>query len=68
MDDMQMWAQFISAVGFPIVASCGMFYLYNKTITDITSTLSLMNKTLQDICHRLEYSGNDTERESSPDR
>lgn len=68
MDDMQMLAQFISSVGFPIAASCAMFYLYNKTITEITSTLSLMNQTLQDICHRLEKSGNDTERESSPDR
>lgn len=54
MDQMQGWAQFISSVGFPIVASCGMFYLYNKTITDITSTLQLMNHTLQEIIHRLE--------------
>jgi hypothetical protein len=59
---MNEWAQFISSVGFPIAASCGMFYLYNKTISEITSTLSLMNQTLQDICHKLERSkDNDTE-------
>lgn len=59
MGDPQEWAQFISSVGFPIVASCGMFYLYNKTITDITSTLQLMNHTLQEIIHRLEVTEND---------
>lgn len=59
MDQMQGWAQFISSVGFPIVASCGMFYLYNKTITDITSTLQLMNHTLQEIIHRLETADDD---------
>ena len=52
--DMQEWAQFISSVGFPIVACCGMFYLYNKTISEITTTLSLMNKTLNDLANRLE--------------
>ncbi len=59
---MNEWAQFISSVGFPIAASCGMFYLYNKTISEITSTLNLMNQTLQDICHKLERGyANDTE-------
>lgn len=61
MDQMQGWAQFISSVGFPIVASCGMFYLYNKTITDITSTLQLMNHTLQEIIHRLESADGNSE-------
>ena len=41
--------QGISTVGFPIVASVGMFYLYNKTITSLTETLSIMNVTLQDL-------------------
>ena len=54
MGDPNQWAQFISSIGFPIAASCGMFYLYNKTISDITSTLNLMNHTLQEIIHRLE--------------
>lgn len=39
--------QAIGSVGFPIVASIGMFYLYNKTITELTSTLTRMDKTLE---------------------
>lgn len=38
--------QAIGSVGFPIVASIGMFYLYNKTITELTGTLTRMDKTL----------------------
>lgn len=43
------FAQFISSVGFPIAASVGMFYLYNKTITGLTETLTSMNHTLLDL-------------------
>ena len=39
--------QAIGSVGFPIVASIGMFYLYNKTVTELTSTLTRMDKTLE---------------------
>lgn len=39
----------ISSVGFPIVAACGMFYLYDNTIKNITNTLSLINQTLGDV-------------------
>ena len=41
--------QAISTVGFPIMASVGMFYLYNKTITTLTETLTTMNVVLQEI-------------------
>lgn len=51
----------IGAVGFPIVACIGLFYLYDKTIKDIvnaldnvTNTLSVVNKTLDSINERLE--------------
>lgn len=30
----------IGSLGFPIVACVGMFYLYNRTLKDFTSTLS----------------------------
>ena len=30
----------ISSLGFPIVACVGMFYLYNRTLKDFTSTLN----------------------------
>lgn len=41
--------QMISTVGFPIAASVGMFYLYNKTVTSLTETLTSMNHTLSDL-------------------
>lgn len=30
----------IGSLGFPIVACMGMFYLYNRTLKDFTSTLN----------------------------
>ena len=51
----------IGSVGFPIVACCGLFYLYDKTIKDIVNaldnvnqTLTQVNSTLDKITHRLE--------------
>lgn len=46
--------QAIGSVGFPIVACCGMFYLYNKTITELTSTLSKIETTLDIVIKRIE--------------
>lgn len=42
-------ATLISTVGFPIAACIGMFYLYNKTITGLTETLTSMNHILVDL-------------------
>ena len=42
-------AQLVSTVGFPVAASIGMFYLYNKTITELTETLTSMNHTLTNL-------------------
>lgn len=36
----------IGSVGFPIVACCGLFYLYDKTIKEITASLNKINSTL----------------------
>ena len=47
------FSQFISSVGFPIAASVAMFYLYNKTITELTETLTSMNHTLTDLKNEL---------------
>ena len=51
----------IGSVGFPIVACCGLFYLYDKTIKEIvnaldnvTTTLDNVNKTLGHINEELE--------------
>ena len=46
--------QAISTVGFPIMASVGMFYLYNKTITTLTEMLTTMNVVLQDIKQQID--------------
>lgn len=39
--------QAIGSVGFPIVACCGMFYLYNETITKIVNALDVLNKSIE---------------------
>lgn len=44
----------ISTVGFPIVACCGLFYLYNKTLTRLTATLEKVDKTLDKMSDRID--------------
>lgn len=44
----------IGSVGFPIVACCGLFYLYDKTIKDLTITLTKIDSTLAGIKSMLE--------------
>ena len=39
----------IGSVGFPIVACCALFYLYDKTITKLTTTLEKVDKTLDKV-------------------
>lgn len=39
--------QAIGSVGFPIVACCAMFYLYNKIMGDLTTTLTKIDTTLE---------------------
>lgn len=46
--------QAVGSVGFPIVACCGLFYLYNETITKITNTLDLLNKSVEMLAKELE--------------
>ena len=41
--------QAIGSVGFPIVACCALFYLYDKTITKLTNTLEKVDKTLDKV-------------------
>lgn len=51
----------IGSVGFPIVACCAMFYLYDKTITKLTTTLETMDKTLDKILDKLDMGKDDAE-------
>lgn len=43
----------ISTVGFPIVACCVMFYLYDKTLREVIVTLKELSTTLQLISKTL---------------
>ena len=59
--DVQELVNAVGSVGFPIVACCGLFYLYDKTIKDIVNaldnvnqTLTQVNSTLDKITRRLE--------------
>lgn len=45
--------QAISTVGFPIVACGAMFYFYDRTIKDLTITLTKIDTTLDGIAKRL---------------
>ena len=46
--------QAIGSVGFPIVACCAMFYLYDKTVTKLTSTLERIDNTLDRVLNKLD--------------
>lgn len=59
--EVQEFVNAVGSVGFPIVACCGLFYLYDKTIKDIVNaldnvnqTLTQVNSTLDKITRRLE--------------
>ena len=63
--DVQEIISAIGSVGFPIVACCGLFYLYDKTIKDIVNALDNVNQTLvqvntmlDKIMHRLGNNDN----------
>lgn len=52
--DVTQIASVISTVGFPIAACVGLFYLYDRTIKDLTVTLAEVAKTLENINTRLD--------------
>ena len=51
--------QAISSVGFPIVACIGLFYLYDKTIKELTNAINKIDNTLQQVMSELERMQND---------
>lgn len=53
MMDFNVILQAIGSVGFPIVACCALFYLYDKTITKLTSTLDKVDKTLEKVLEQV---------------
>lgn len=46
--------QMIGSVGFPIVAACAMFYLYDNTIRELTTTINKIDATLDHIMRHIE--------------
>lgn len=46
--------QAISTVGFPIVACCILFYLYDKTLREVVSTLADVSHTLRDVAEYIK--------------
>lgn len=44
----------IGSLGFPIVACVGMFYLYNRTLKDFTSTLNGIASEIKELREGLE--------------
>lgn len=54
--DYQAIAQIISTVGFPIVASVAMFYLYDKTVKDLTVAIAKIDATMEHILAHIEGS------------
>lgn len=43
----------IGSLGFPIVACVGMFYLYNRTLKDFTSTLNVIASEIKGLREEL---------------
>lgn len=52
--EVQEFVNAIGSVGFPIVACCGLFYLYDKTIKDIVNALDNVNQTLTQVNSTLD--------------
>lgn len=52
--DVQAITQIISSVGFPIVAAAAMFYLYDKTIKDLTLTIQKIDTTLDMLARKID--------------
>lgn len=44
----------IGSLGFPIVACVGMFYLYNRTLKDFTSTLNNIASEIKELRNELK--------------
>lgn len=44
----------IGSLGFPIVACVGMFYLYNRTLKDFTSTLNDIASEIKELREELQ--------------
>lgn len=46
--------QAISSMGFPIVACCVLFYLYDKTLREVVATLQELSSAIREVCNMLK--------------
>ena len=53
MDNINDISTIISTIGFPIVAFVAIFYLYDKTVKELTVTIAKIDSTLSHILSRL---------------
>jgi len=53
-DTISVFSQLIASVGFPIAAFAAIFYLYDKTIKELTVTITKIDSTLEHILAHLE--------------
>ena len=49
MGELDPIVQAISTTGFPIAACCVLFYLYDKTINNVTLTLKELTELIRDL-------------------
>ena len=56
-------AQIISTGGFPIAACIGLFYLYDKTIKDLTHTLNKLEIAISELRNDVKEEKNEHEHE-----
>lgn len=46
--------QAIGTTGFPIAACCALFYLYDKTLNSVTTTLKELTELLRDLKDKID--------------
>lgn len=60
--DANQITQIISNVGFPIAASVGLFYLYDKTLKEVVATMADMRDTLKELNNSIRRESKDGQR------
>lgn len=63
VDTVNLIVQLVNGCGFPIAACIGIFYLYNKSITSITNTLTKLDTTLDNVAETLKRIDEQTKEE-----
>lgn len=49
MEDVNVWAQLISSIGFPIAACCAIFYMMNKEREDHKNEVDSLKGVLSEV-------------------